>query len=508
MKIAMRVDASTAMGSGHLRRCLALGRALLGMGSSVVLVSRDLGLDWRALAAGVGVEATRALPAPGPADLEAARRGAAPHASWAEVAQERDAAETSAALEGDAPDWIVVDSYSFDSRWHDAARRATGARLCVIDDLADRPLSADLLIDHNLAPDHRSKYGEHGSAVRRVLGGPRFALLDRCYQEVPAFSIRERVESIGIFVGGTDPWNASAAAALACLDGAGFDGSIEIASTRSNPHIASLQSLARERPSVSLLVDAPDLSAFFARHDLQIGAGGGAALERCRIGAPSILVALAKNQIAPVGALAACGAARQASSIDAAALTPVLLDLMADPAARRELSRRARTLVDGRGTERVALALLADETILRPARPADAEPAWHWRNAPSTRRHFRDDSEVGLDTHLVWWEQCLADDRRRLLIGCCGGVDVGVLRLDLDDDGAEVSLYLDPGLQGLGLGTALLRAGQAWIRQREPSVARLLADVLPGNEASAAAFAAAGFARVDERTRVWKPVQA
>ena len=504
----MRVDASTAMGTGHLRRCLALGRALLGMGSSVVLVSRDLGLDWRALARDAGVEATRSLPAPGTADLDAARRGAAPHAGWAEVTQERDAAETCAALGGDAPDWIVVDSYSFDSRWHDEVRRATGARLCVIDDLADRPLSADLLVDHNLSPDHRAKYGEHGSGVRRLLGGPRFALLDRCYQQVHAFRVRDRVESIGIFVGGTDPWNASAAAALACLDGAGFGGSIEIASTRSNPHLASLRSLARERPSVSLLVDAPDLSAFFSRHDLQIGAGGGAALERCRVGAPSILVALAGNQVAPVGALVACGAARQASSVEAGSMTPVLQELLADPAARRELSRRARAVVDGRGTERVALALLADETRLRPARPEDAEPAWRWRNEPTTRRHFRDASEIGLEAHLLWWQECLADERRRLLMGCCGGIDVGVLRLDLDDGEAEVALYLDPGLHGLGLGTALLRAGQAWVRRREPSVARLLADILPGNEASAAAFAAAGFGRADERTRVWEVVPA
>lgn len=446
----------------------------------------------------------RSLPAPGPEDRVAARRGGPAHAYWAEVAQERDAAETGVALADDALDWIVVDSYSFDARWHDEVRRRTGARLCVVDDLADRPLSADIVVDHNLSSDHRAKYGTHASGVKRLLGGPPFALLDRCYQDAPVFRDRDEVESIGIFVGGTDPWNASEAAALTCLDGVGFAGTIEIATTRSNPHLASLQSLCRARSSVSLLLDAPDLSGFFARHGLQIGAGGGAALERCRVGAPSVLVALAENQIAPIAALVARGAARRAPDLDVASLAPVVAALLADPGARQELSKTARALLDGRGAERVALTMLAEETVVRPASPDDAKKAWHWRNAPVTRRHFRDASEIGLDGHIAWWTACLADPRRRLLVGCCGGVDLGVLRFDLDDSDAEVALYLDPGLHGLGLGTALLRAGQAWARHREPSLGRLVADVLPGNEASAAAFAAAGFEREDDRKRVWE----
>lgn len=43
----------------------------------------------------------------------------------------------------------------------------------------------------------------------------------------------------------------------------------------------------------------PDLSAFFGRYDLQIGAGGGATWERCFVGAPTLAVAYADNH-APV----------------------------------------------------------------------------------------------------------------------------------------------------------------------------------------------------------------
>ena len=502
MKIAVRVDASIRMGVGHLKRCISLARGLGRLGAQVSFVVRNLGLDSEASVRGAGFEVF-GLPPPSTAEAPIGNDSPA-HAAWVAVSQLLDAEQTCAVLEGQAPDWMVVDSYAFDARWHERVRQLTAARICAIDDLADRPLQAALLVDHNLAVDHQEKYGRHAAGVARILGGPRFALIDPSYEDAPPYRFSREVRSIGIFMGGTDPWNASEAAVLACRDVAGFTGPIEISATAANPHLPSLRALCANRPGVSLQVDAPELTAFFARHDLQIGAGGGAVWERCCIGAPTIAAVMAENQRASLTELAAFGAVCKADSIDPPSLGRHVARLIEDCSARAEMAHSSRQLVDGRGATRVALAMMAEALELRPATAGDAARAYPWRNAPGTRSHFRDPSEIEWEAHRTWWLRCLEHPQRRLLVATCGRLEVGILRLDISSTCAELSLYLDPELHRLGLGTALLRAGQEWARGQEPTLECLTAEVLNGNDASAAAFDAAGFLRATPQKRLWE----
>ena len=152
----------------------------------------------------------------------------------------------------------------------------------------------------------------------------------------------------------------------------------------------------------------------------------------------------------------------------------------------------------------VALSMLADALTLSPAHVGDAELALQWRNDERTRRHFRDPKPVSREDHLRWWAQTLAGRERELLLARCGHGAVGVVRLDRKGGGdAEISYYLDPELTGLGLGSAALRAAQRWIEARA-DVSRIVAHVLPGNRASANAFAAAGFARLGDNDWQWR----
>jgi UDP-2,4-diacetamido-2,4,6-trideoxy-beta-L-altropyranose hydrolase len=495
MRVAIRVDASTAMGLGHVKRCLSLGKALRVLGATVCYVTRPLGLDTAARLGAEGMAVlqlsviTMAPQEPQPNDP--------PYVAWGGVDPALDAQETSAILLGFGThwDWIVVDSYALDARWHRSVRDIIGARICVIDDLANRSLDCDLLVDHNFAADHRAKYATRASSATRILGGPQFALLDPAYERAAKHQIKTEVRDIGIFMGGTDPWNASSFAVRACRGFAGFKGGIEIATTAANPHLSELLTLCENDRRLSVTIDAPDLTGFFARNDLQIGAGGGAVWERCCIGAPTIAMVLADNHHASLGALAIAGAVRLASSPNDTDLGADLMTLMSDASERARLSSRARDLVDGRGATRVGLAMLSSTLEFRAAVEEDALALLVWRNAEITRRHFRDPSPLSSETHTDWWRRSLDSPLRRLLVARCGTQDVGVLRLDLDSSGgqAELSLYLDPALHGLGLGTALLKAAQTWTLHNEPEIDRLVAEVLPGNKASHATFLSAGF---------------
>lgn len=501
MRIALRVDASATIGLGHLLRCLALAQALRTLGVEACFVTRDLGLDSAACLQAAGFSVHR-LPAPG-ATAAAAAPGAAPHAAWLGVPAALDAAETIAALRTTAPcDWVVVDHYALDADWHRTVAAATGASIAVIDDLADRPLAAALLIDHNLAePDHRRKYGDRLPPGAAILGGPRFALLGPGYAEAARCVPGAEVRRIGIFLGGTDPVGLSAVALQACREVAGFRGAVELVSTRANPRHAELQALAATWPDTTVTLDLPDLAAFFARHDLQVGAGGGANWERCCVGAPTLALIGASNQLAVVPQLERLGAVAALPTGVAPTVQTVghaLRALIDDEAQRVALAARARTLVDGHGAMRVALRLGAETLRVRPANAADSQRMYRWRNHPATRAVSRTAQPIDYADHQSWLARTLTEPQRLLLIGEIGPQPVGVIRFDrLGGDTVEVSLYLDPELYGLGLGTALLRAGEhaasAWSKQSGRGAPAFAATVLAGNDGSRRLFEAAGY---------------
>jgi RimJ/RimL family protein N-acetyltransferase len=130
---------------------------------------------------------------------------------------------------------------------------------------------------------------------------------------------------------------------------------------------------------------------------------------------------------------------------------------------------------------------------LRRATTSDCERVFEWRNAEVNRLWFFDQHMLSLDEHRSWYARVLADPERELLIGQSVGLPMGVLRFDMSEATATVSIYLVPGLAGRGLGTALLRAGTDWIRKTRSEVAMLRAEVRPDNVASSRAFIAAGY---------------
>lgn len=486
-RVAIRVDASARMGTGHLKRCLSLAQALAQAGAQTQFVCRPLDPVARQLLAAADV-AVHWLPA-APGDFVPGA-DAPPHASWAGVPQDQDAEETRQALDGWSADWVVVDHYAFDARWHHAVRNALGCRLLVIDDTADRALDADVLLDHNWHADHRVKYAGRLWREPVWLCGPRFALLSNAYQRAPRHAVHDTVRSIGIFMGGTDPGGASVRALAACR-AAGFTGAVEVVSTSANPHLPTVQQACASDPAATLTLDQPDLAAFFARHDLQIGAGGGATWERCCIGAPTLALTLADNQGAVVPGLASLGAVCAA---DEASLADTLKRLVNDPAARRALSERASALVDGRGAQRVALTLLRDRLQLRPATVGDARLLHAWRNHPAVRAVSGTQAPIDFDAHERWLQAVLANPARWLFVAQVGRLPVGSIRFDrVDGAECEVSLYTDPDLQGLGLGQRLLDAGEQALLARHPLGFTSVARVLPGNAASQRLFEAAGY---------------
>ena len=129
---------------------------------------------------------------------------------------------------------------------------------------------------------------------------------------------------------------------------------------------------------------------------------------------------------------------------------------------------------------------------LRPAAAGDAEALWRWRNDPVTRGASYDEREVPLDVHTRWFEEALGRPDRRIWIVEADGAAAGMVRLDLAEGEATVSINLAPEWRGRGVGPEALSllAREAFEGLR---LARITALVKAGNPASRAAFERAGF---------------
>src|SRR5262249_60381912 len=120
------------------------------------------------------------------------------------------------------------------------------------------------------------------------------------------------------------------------------------------------------------------------------------------------------------------------------------------------------------------------EIALRPAGPADSHNVWSWRNDEETRHASFDSSPIDFRDHERWFAASLRDPKRKIYLVTADGRDVGVVRLDIDQRRAVVSIFLAPDCRGRGIGPEALRLVEARARG-ELGAVRDLGEVKDGH---------------------------
>ena len=314
--------AGPSVGGGHVMRSLTLARALEARGANC---------------------AFRATP-----EVAAVLKVFAPDMARAQTDEGFDA--------------LVFDSYALTADDHRAL--AKGRPTLVIDDLADRPLAADLVLDSGLArraedyaglvpPNARLLLGPAYAPVRPAFAALREAALARRAEPGPA---RRILVSLGLTdVGGI---TGRVVSLLRPILG---ETALDIVLGGAAPSLPALLTLAAQDPRLTLHIDTQDMPRLALEADLAIGAGGSTAWERCVLALPALTLVLADNQVAPAQALEMAGAtvglAASAPDFEVAFVREVQA-LLADAARRTALSAASATVCDGLGADRVAQALL------------------------------------------------------------------------------------------------------------------------------------------------------
>ena len=391
---------------------------------------------------------------------------------------------------------LVMDHYGLGAEWLGQAR-SLATRRVVIDDLADRRLPCEIVVNPNLGAAPADYAGLLAPATRLLLGA-RYVLLRPPFLAARAAGRRPAgaVANVLVTMGGSDPSDATAMAVSAvrsALPGARIEvvlGALYGSHTVEGPGIQVHRAIGAEAMA-QLMRDA----------DLAIGAGGTTSWERCAVGLPTVIVRLAPNQDPVARRLDEAGAAVDAGPVEelsVAALSGLVRRLADDPSRRQTISERAWSLVDGRGVERVAHHL--EGVRVRRVTIADARLLWNWANDPETRAASFTPEPIPYSDHLRWLRDRLADRSCLLLIGWNGAGPLGQVRFDNRDGEAEVSVSVAPEHRGT-VGGILLESAIGRFRRTGPRTT-ILARVKTDNQPSRRLFERAGFRLTGEREGV------
>ena len=358
MKVVFRVDASVEIGSGHVMRCLALADELKRQGHETLFITRVHRGNMADLIEKKGQDTVLLPLTPQP---YVARKNDLKYAHWLGVPWEQDAIETIQVIAGLNPDLLVVDHYGIDARWHLALREKV-KRILVIDDLAERELNCDILLDQTYGRQPQD-YKKLVPPNSQMLLGSEYALLRKEFSRLRPTAIEKRKRFDGIYrilvsMGGMDPVNATELV-INSINKVKWDFPpvIDVVLSSKAPYLNSvIQCSDNHSFVIKVSTDVGDMAKRMLDADLAIGAAGTTSWERCCLGLPSLTISIAKNQELIAKQLGFAGATCYLGNMDNVTEMEIIQKLnwlSQDIEQLRTMVSKCFALVDGLGVARV-----------------------------------------------------------------------------------------------------------------------------------------------------------
>lgn len=501
MNIVFRTDASLQTGTGHVIRCLTLARALREAGGSCRFICREHEGNLIARILEEKFEVSKLNNTDHTPMAHVGIVSDQDYESWLGASWQVDATQTIKAIGNEKVDVLVVDHYGIDQRWEGALRPYV-SKIMVVDDLANRHHDCDVLLDQNLVGNFQSRYDSLVPSRCIRLLGPEFALLQPEYSKLRSVAAPRTgpVKRILIFFGGADRANLTRLSISAFLKLDLSDIELDVVVSSDSPQASQILHYASLHPNIHIHHSLPTLAHLMLKADLAIGAAGSTSWERCCLGLPSIVVALAANQ-KPVAEelqrreLALCPGDR--SKITELNLIDALVSVMEWPSLE-QWSRKCHDVTDGSGTTKVSAVLMLNfETplVARPSELADEVFLFDLANDSLVRKNSFSSDLISVKTHKDWFYRCLREPERSqiLIVETKNRLRIGQVRFELVRMSCwEVHYSLVAYARRLGLARPMLLAALSSMVDLV-SIETIIAKVKEDNAASIRVFAKLGF---------------
>lgn len=380
--VVIRADANSKIGMGHVMRCLSVADALLKRGEEVLFVTADdtpvplltkKGIPYRVLHTDY-------------ADMEAELPEL-----WEVLRELPQGAESPDAALAQKNTSILVDSYYVTEKYLAALKK----RITTIymDDIYAFSYPVDMLINYNIYGEEMGYEKDAAFADTKLLLGTEYVPLREEFSAgagyvqsrkkllLGAENVMPETERLlqtagqgrtaancGILIttGGSDSFNLAGQLLMEAMK---YDALKEkeyhVVSGSLNPHIGELQDLAQKHENIHIHCNVTNMAELMAESEVALSAGGSTLYELCAMGVPVIAFSFAENQERLVQTFVKRGIAQYGGNYRTDGNKMIqntiagLETLLEDENLRSEYRKKARTLVDGKGADRIAEAILS-----------------------------------------------------------------------------------------------------------------------------------------------------
>ena len=257
MKVIIRTDASTMIGSGHVMRCLTIAKLLRKKGHIVQFFMKEL--------VGHLIDYVE-------------------QEGFSNIDEMQNA------------DLCIIDHYGIGEKWERSIRSFV-KKILVIDDLANRPHDCDMLIDQNLVPSFEIRYDNLVPPSCVKLLGPHYLIIRDEFIETRLQMNKYKgvVKRLLIFMGGTDPTGETVKVLQALRIASTYFECIDVVVGNGNNNRELIKNICQYN-GYTYHCQINYMAKLMAKADFSIGAGGSATWERCYVGLPSSSTIVADNQ--------------------------------------------------------------------------------------------------------------------------------------------------------------------------------------------------------------------
>ncbi len=332
--IYIRADMNEQIATGHIMRCLSIADALRGLGEPVRFILAD-------------EQAVSLLKQRGYDAIVL-------HTQW--NCMEEELSVLSQVIRNEHIDKLLIDSYQVTQRY--LAELSKLVTTFYIDDLNLFEYPVDAVICYaNYWKKFQYKINDKRATY---LLGMKYVPLKQAFWNCEAKIISEKADNLLILTGGSDPFNVTEQI-LDSIDTYQFQ-TIDVICGIYNTNYNKFVKKYENNKNIKFHQAVNNIEQYMKNADIAISAGGTTLYELCAIGTPAISFSFADNQLDNVrqfqedGLIDYAGDARMDDI--AGTINQYLIRYRNDFELRKEKSEKMQKMVDGKGAERIARAIV------------------------------------------------------------------------------------------------------------------------------------------------------
>lgn len=136
---------------------------------------------------------------------------------------------------------------------------------------------------------------------------------------------------------------------------------------------------------------------------------------------------------------------------------------------------------------------MAETLKLKKVEISECDNLFKWRNHPDVRKHSFNTKVISWQEHKEWFYSKIKDPNTKIYVATLGKDKIGVIRFEIEDDSAKVSVNLNPDFLGKGLGSKIIKLGTKKFLQEAKVRKGIAAEIKEDNIASKKVFSKAGY---------------